>query len=356
MTLNVLGYTEELEKIRREQNLEEFETGRVIAEHRERYIVRTADGEYEAEITGNLRFTARGREDFPAVGDWVAITSFDAGNAIIHRIYPRLSIIKRETPGEPGNVQVIAANIDYGLLVQATDRDFSINRLERYITICRSARVLPIIVITKTDLAGEQRTKELTESIRKRVEDVPVIALSSLTGEGYDILTTLLKPGKTFCMLGSSGAGKSTLLNNLAGKDIMKTGEISTTSDRGRHITSHRELFVLESGAIIIDNPGMREVGLADAATGLQGTFDRIYELAEKCRYKDCTHNSEAGCAVIAAVENGEIEQNALDNYLKLQREQLHYESTVAEKRRKEKKFAKIVKDFKKRDIKQRGD
>jgi ribosome biogenesis GTPase len=356
MTLNELGYTKELEKISREQNLEEFETGRVIAEHRERYIVRTADGEYEAEITGNLRFTARGREDFPAVGDWVAITAFDAGNAIIHSIYPRLSIIKREAPGEPGNIQVIAANIDYGLLVQSTDRDFSINRLERYITICRSARVLPIIVITKTDLAGEQRTQELTDSIRKRVEDVPVIALSSLTGEGYDILTTLLKPGKTFCMLGSSGAGKSTLLNNLAGKDIMKTGEISTTSDRGRHITSHRELFVLESGAIIIDNPGMREVGLADAATGLQGTFDRIYELAEKCRYKDCTHNSEAGCAVIAAVENGEIEQNALDNYLKLQREQLHYESTVAEKRRKEKKFAKIVKDFKKRDIKQRGD
>lgn len=356
MTLNDLGYNEELEKVRQEQNLEGFETGRVIAEHRERYIVRTAEGEYEGEITGNLRFTARSREDFPAVGDWVALTTFNPGDpAIIHRILPRRSLIKREAPGEPGNVQVIAANIDYGLLVQSTDRDFSINRLERYITLCRSARVSPIIVVTKTDLAGEQRTEEVTESIRKRVEDVPVIALSNLTMAGYDTLKRLLEPGKTFCLLGSSGAGKSTLLNNLAGRDIMSTGEISTSSERGRHITSHRELFLLESGAIIIDNPGMREVGMADAATGLQETFDHIYELAEQCRYTDCTHTGEAGCAVMAAAESGKIDQNALDNYLKLQREQAHYESTVAEKRRHEKKFAKIVKDYKKKDIKQRG-
>jgi ribosome biogenesis GTPase len=356
MNLTKLGLTEQYKKIIQDNNPEGFDTGRVIAEHRERYRVMTSTGEYEGEITGNLRFTARDREDFPAVGDWVTLTTFNPGDpAIIHRIMPRRSLIKREAPGEPGTVQVIASNIDYGLLVQATDRDFSINRLERYITLCRSARVIPIIVITKTDLAGEQRTQELTDSIRKRVEDVPVIAVSNITRTGYDTLTTLLEPGKTFCLLGSSGAGKSTLLNNLAGSDIMSTGAISTSSERGRHITSHRELFLLESGAIVIDNPGMREVGMADAATGLQGTFDRIYELAERCRFKDCTHTEETGCAVIAAAENGDIDQNALDNFLKLQREQAHYEATVAEKRRKGKQFARIVKDMKKKDIKQRG-
>jgi ribosome biogenesis GTPase len=348
MKLEDLGYNDRIEKIRDENNLGDFETGRVIAEHKERYIVAASKGEYEAEVTGNLRFSAKCREDFPAVGDWVALTTYDPGFAVIHKVFPRFSLITRQAVGQFGEIQIIAANIDYAFLVQAADRDFNINRLERYLTVCHSSGVGPIVVLTKTDLIDKEKIAELTDLIRQRIKDVQVVAISNETREGYNALKGVIERGKTYCMLGSSGVGKSTLLNNLSGRAVMKTGSISHSTNKGRHVTSHRELVVLKDGGILVDNPGMREVGIDDGSSGLETTFSRIVELAQACKYKDCSHTGEAGCSVLEAVEKGEIDRNSYENYLKMEREKAYFQSTVTERRKKGKELAKIIKDYKK--------
>ncbi|MDY0198528.1 MAG: ribosome small subunit-dependent GTPase A [Tenuifilaceae bacterium] len=348
MKLEDLGYNNRLEKFRIEQKLESFEIGRIISEHKERYIVKTATTEFESEITGNMRFSANSREDYPAVGDWVALTTHDSNFAVIHKILPRFSIIKRQAVGQFGEIQIIATNIDYAFLVQAADRDFNINRLERYMTICYSSNVSPIILLSKTDLIDEQQIYEILESIKLRIKDVPIIALSNETQNGYEAIKRIIEKGKTYCMLGSSGVGKSTLLNNLSGRSIMRTDAISQSTNKGRHVTSHRELVVLENGGILIDNPGMREVGIADTTTGLETTFDMIVSLSQKCKYKDCTHTNGIGCSVLEAVEKGEIEKSTYENYLRLEREKAHFESTVEERRKNDKAFGKMIKNYKK--------
>jgi ribosome biogenesis GTPase len=348
MKLEELGYNKNLEKAWMEQNLDGFVKGRVIAEHKERYIVRTTEGEFEAEITGNLRFTANSREDFPAVGDWVALTSYESDFAIIHQILPRFSVIKRQAVGQSGEIQIIATNIDYAFLVQALDRDFNMNRLERYLTICYESKVKPIIILSKADLFEQSIISEITDNIKARIQKLPVIVISNKTQSGYDMLKNTIEKGLTYCLLGSSGVGKSTLLNNLSHRTIMRTGNISQSTKKGRHVTSHRELVILENGGILIDNPGMREVGIADAAKGLEKVFNTITSLAQHCKFKDCTHTSEKGCAVIEALENGELDKNSYENYIKMEREKSHFESTLAEKRKKEKEFGKMIKNFKK--------
>lgn len=348
MKLEDLGYNAKLEQIRKDHKLDQFETGRILAEHRERYIVGTAGGEFEAEITGNLRFSAKSREDFPAVGDWVAIAIFEPDMAIIHAVLPRTSLIRRQAAGRQGEIQLIAANIDYALLVQAVDRDFNLNRLERYMAISYESGVTPVIVLSKTDLAGESRLKEIMELVEKRQKDTRVFAVSNHSGEGLEELNRFMHRGKTYCMLGSSGVGKSTLLNSLSGITRMKTGNISTSTGKGRHVTSHRELILLENGSILIDNPGMREVGITDDANALEMTFDLIDRLSGSCKFKDCTHTVENGCSVLEAVQKGELDRSSYENYLKLVRERAHYESTLAEKRKKDKDFGKIMKNYKK--------
>jgi len=348
MKLEELGYNKFFEKFRLENELAGFDIARVIAEHRERYVVRTDSGEYDAEITGNLRFNAESREDFPAVGDWVAISVFDSGFAIIHKIFPRFSVIKRKAAGKSGDVQIIAANIDFAFIVQAVDRDFSINRLDRYLTICYSSGVKPVILLSKSDLIDYSHLAEIIKSVQLRIDNIPVIAISNESYMGYNDIKNLIEKGKTYCMLGSSGVGKSTLLNNLSGKSLMKTEAISESTNRGKHITTHRELTVLDSGGILIDNPGMREVGITDSKEGFEIAFDKIFEIAEACKFKDCTHISESGCAVLEAVESGKLERKSYENYLKMEKEKKHFESSKAERRQKDKQFGKIMKNYKK--------
>lgn len=351
MTLEDLGYNDKIKKFRLDKIQNDFEIGRIIAEHKERYIVRTVKGEFDAEITGNMRFSAKSREDFPAVGDWVELITYEPDFAIIHNIIPRFSIIKRKAVGQFGEIQIIAVNIDFAFLVQAVDRDFNINRLERYLTICNSSRVSPIIILSKIDLIDEFQLSEIMEQINSRIKDVPVIPISNESQDGFAILQNLIEKGKTYCMLGSSGVGKSTLLNNLSGKSIMRTDSISLNTNKGRHVTSHRELIVLDNGGILIDNPGMREVGIADSASGLEITFDMIVAYSETCRFKDCTHTTEKGCSVIEAVENGEIDKTSYENYMKLEKEKEYFESSAIDRRKKDKEFGKFMKNYKK-DIK----
>jgi ribosome biogenesis GTPase len=346
MTLDDLGYTPTLQQYRKDHNLEAFEIGRVIAEHKERYVVKTIEKEYEGEIIGNLRYSANDRSDFPAVGDWVAISAYDDDKVLIHKVFPRRTIIARQAVGKQGEKQIIATNVDYAFIVQAVDRDFNINRIERYLTICYTTKVEPIILLNKIDLVDSEALTIMINAIKERVQEVPIIALSNETLSGIDQLRAIIQPGKTYCLLGSSGVGKSSLLNNLTGQQLMKTGAIGTGTNRGKHVTSHRELQVLDSGGMIIDNPGMREVGIADATVGLDTTFQTILELSEQCKFKDCSHKTEKGCAVLAALDSGEIDEDAYENYLKMEREKEHFESTIAERRKKDKAFGKMVKQI----------
>jgi ribosome biogenesis GTPase len=345
MPLKDPGYTDKPEQYRISQNTDDFETGRIIAEHKERYIVRTNKGEFEAEITGNMRFTAENRSGYPAVGDWVAVKVYDPGIAIIYEILPRKSVLERQAIGKMGEKQLIAANIDCAFIVQSAGRDFNINRIERYLTICHSAGIEPIIILSKTDLVSETELNDLLAEINARIKNMEVIPVSNQTRNGYDEFESRLVKGKTYCFLGSSGVGKSTLINNLSGREIMKTAPLSTSTKKGKHTTAHRELIVLENGSILIDNPGMREVGITDANGGLETTFDAIIRFADSCRFSDCTHTGEKGCAVIEAVEKGLISRASYENYLKMEKEKARFQISIAEKRKKDKAFGKMCKE-----------
>ena len=348
MNLNDLGYNSTLEDYRKEYNLQQFDVGRVISEHKERYIVKTTEKEYDAEIIGNLRYTANERSDFPAVGDWVAISAYDENKALIHHVFPRKTIIERQAVGKHGEKQIIATNIDYAFIVQAVDRDFNINRIERYLAICNASKVAPIILLNKIDLIDDVQLSALLDQLKKRIEKVPVITISNETKEGIAQLKNRMEKGKTYCLLGSSGVGKSTLLNNLSNKLVMQTNTISASTHKGRHITTHRELVLLDNGTIVIDNPGMREVGVTDTAKGIESTFEKISELSNYCKFKDCKHISEIGCAVLESLEKGELDRSSYENYLKMEREKDHYEASIAEKRKKDKDFGKMYKNYKK--------
>ncbi len=345
MKLEELGFSSSLENYRAESNLNSFDIGRVISEHKDRYVVKSDQGEFDAELIGNLRFNTESRADLPAVGDWVAISPYDEDKALIHSIYPRYSIIERQAVGKSSQKQIIATNIDYGLIILSANRDFNINRVERYLTICNASKVAPIIVLSKIDLIEDGALEILMGQLRDRIGDVPVIAISNPTRTGIDELNTHIHRGKTYCLLGSSGVGKSTLLNNLMGKEVMNTGEISPSIDRGKHVTSHRELIVLREGGILIDNPGMREVGITDAVVGLETTFDEIVSLAANCRFNNCSHINEVGCAILEAIEEGSIDADSYTNFQKMERERAHFESSVQEKRKKDKKMGKLYKE-----------
>ncbi len=340
------GFREEF-RLDLEEEFSDLELGRVITEHKERYILQTGSGEVEAEVLGNLRYTATVRADFPAVGDWVAFMRYQGSSAIIHKILPRFSTLERKAIGKSGEKQIIATNIDVALIMLGCDRDFNINRIERYLAICETASVIPKIVLTKIDLVSKDHLSNLLSEIERRVKGIPVYPVSNENRAGFDELTRQIEKGKTYCLLGSSGVGKSTLTNNLSSSDHMKTGTTSSSTSKGRHITSHRELVLLANGGLLIDNPGMREVGIADAGPETD-TIEDFNRIAEGCYYKDCTHVHEAGCAIIEAVEKGLIDRDSYENYLKMVREQTHFEMSESDKRRRDKRFGKMVKRMKK--------
>jgi ribosome biogenesis GTPase len=346
MNLFDLGFTDNLSANLKNNIPSDFSIGRVTQEHRERYIVSDGDNEYDAEITGNLRFSASSRADFPAVGDWVAIKIYDSDQAIIHKVLPRKSVLARQAVGKFGELQIISSNIDVAFIVQAINNNFNINRLERYLIICYAADIEPVLVISKTDLSSEKEIREAIDSLEKRDKKVKFILLSNITLKGLDQILDFIQKGKTYCVVGSSGVGKSTLINNLLKKNILKTGQISHSTNKGRHISDHRELFVLENGGIIIDTPGMKELGMTDNTEGIKTTFQEIFDITLKCKLPDCKHINENGCAVIEALNNGVIDKDSYDNYQKIQKEQERFQTTIDEKHKKDKVFGKMVKNY----------
>ncbi|MBS9463963.1 ribosome small subunit-dependent GTPase A [Flagellimonas sp. 389] len=349
MKLEDFGYNKEIEKLRVDTNLKDFEVGRIIVQHKEKYIVKTERGDFDAEITGNLRYSANGPEDFPAVGDWVALVIYDAYISIIHKIIPRVSVISRQAIGKHGDIQVIAANVDFAFIVQAIDRDFSINRIERYLTICNSSEIKPIIILNKIDLIADIELQQLVTTVQKRIKHIPLVCLSNTSKKGLKKLEAYLFKGKTYCFLGSSGVGKSSLINNLIGNNVMATREINERIHRGKHTTTHRELLVTEKG-IFIDNPGMREIGITSSTDGITDSYNEIFSLAKQCKFSNCKHIDEIGCAVLKALNSDKLNLSSYQNYLKMEKEKEHFELTVSEKRKKDKKFGKMIKNIKKRN------
>ncbi|MFA8300790.1 MAG: ribosome small subunit-dependent GTPase A [Hyphomicrobiales bacterium] len=346
-SIEELGYTNNIEQLRQQQQLSDFDIGRVIAEHKERYIVKTVDGEYKAEITGNIRFTAQSRMDFPTVGDWVAVCAFD-DQLIIHAVIERQNLLKRKAVGKKSDEQAIASNIDYALIVQSSVDDFSLNRLERYLIICNDCNIHPIVILSKIDQVSKDELELQITQIKERTNNTTVIPISNYNNSSIQQLLSGLQKERTYCLLGSSGVGKSTLINNIMGNEIMKTKEISIATSKGQHTTTHKQLFISDEGVIIIDTPGMRELGIGGASEGLSLTFDALTDLSKDCKYKNCTHMHEKGCAIIEALNNDLLDEELYNNYIKLYKEQQHYEMSVGEKKRKGKELARIIKDVKK--------
>lgn len=294
---------------------------RVVVQYQQIYRVVTEDGELLAMVAGRMRHRAGGRVDYPAVGDWVAIRlDSDSDRATIHGVLERKSRFVRKVAGSVVAEQVVAANVDVVLLVTALDADFNPRRLERYLVLAHESKARPAIVLSKTDLSAD-----LDEHIRVARSvggpDVPVHTVCAPRDEGYDALRGYLEPGRTVALLGSSGVGKSTIVNRLAGEELQRTQEVRTTDGRGRHTTTHRQLILLADGGLLMDTPGMRELQLWDVDEGVEETFSDVEELAADCRFPDCEHDREPGCAVLAAVEDDRLTAERLGSYQKLRRE-----------------------------------
>jgi ribosome biogenesis GTPase len=301
-------------------------------------------GVFPATITGKMRFSADNRLDLPAVGDWVAISSPDQHNRVIEDILARRTNLRRSAVGKI-DVQIIAANVDVAFVVVAADRDFRINRIDRYLALILDGGIMPVVVLNKCDLIDSERCRELELEVFKRHPAVEVISTSLVSMYGLDALSASVKPGQTCCMVGSSGVGKSSLINYLAGEDLLKTSGISSANNRGRHTTTNRQLHLMPNKALLLDTPGMREVAMSDAEAGVGETFSQIEALALQCHFKDCTHKSEPGCAVIVAIAAGDLAEESLQSYQKLLRESRRFEEKIADRRRKEKDFGKMAKE-----------
>jgi len=326
---------------------------RVISVNKNSFVVSNGEKDIYAELTGKFLFNSENSLDLPAVGDWVYAQLFDDDTlAIIQDILPRKSLLKRKAAGKKIDYQLIAANIDIAIIMQSLDSNFNIRRLERYLVIINDNNITPLILLSKSDLISPEEAEEKKNQILEFLPDAKTFLFSNNNLSDIANIKTLFTPQKTYCLLGSSGVGKTTLLNNLIHQDLYKTQPIREKDDRGKHTTTRRELIILENGAIIIDNPGMRELGIISNESGISSTFSEIDELSGQCRYKDCTHTVEAGCAVLDALERGEISEERYNNYIKIYKESVYNEMSYVEKRQKDKKFGKFfhstMKDVKK--------
>lgn len=323
--------------------------GRVIIQQRGLYRLVTDQGEVSAELSGRFLHNAL-EDEHPVTGDWVALALRAAEHAgTIHHLLPRSSVFIRRASGPGGGSQVVAANVDLVLLVASLNADLNLRRLERYLATAWESGAQPVIVLTKADACEDAGA--LIAEVEAIAFGAPVHAVSALTGEGIGQVAAMLAPGRTAVLLGSSGVGKSTLVNALAGAELMATGGIREDDARGRHTTTHRELVLLPSGALILDTPGMRELGLWKADDGLAATFGDIEALAAGCRFRDCSHRAEPGCAVRSALETGELDEARWRSYGKLQRELAHLDRREDPQARAEfrKSWIKVNKDMRHR-------
>lgn len=346
------GYTEFYKKQIEALDIDEIEffPARVIAVHRERYKIFTEFGENNAILKSSIFYNDENNE-YPTIGDFVLIMRNPYGDDIIYKVLERKSKFSRMDTWN-NKEQIVATNFDYVFIVTSLNQDFNIKKMERYLASAWQSGGTPIIVLTKSDLCDDYSNYE--EELESVAIGVPIIAVSSYTGDGLSELKEYIKPKSTIVFLGSSGVGKSSLVNAIAGEDIMKVNEIRDDDSKGRHTTTHRQLIMLENGTMIIDTPGMRELGLWDVGEGLSTAFSDIEEIASRCKFRDCSHNTEPKCEVRHALESGELSQERWENYIKLKKEARFAEkkesiNVMLKEKSKQKNMCKFQKSLKKR-------
>ena len=320
------------------------DVARVISVHRDRYILFNGSEEAFAELSGNFLYTASSATDLPTTGDWVYADFYDDNtHAIIHGMVPRKTLLKRKSAGKQVDFQLIAANIDVAFVVQSADFNFNLRRLERYLVMVNECGITPIILLSKCDLISQTEIKELEDKISAIAPQVTVQAFSNLSGDNIDTIRSYLSRGNTYCLLGSSGVGKTTLLNSIVGSELYETQSVSKKQNKGRHTTTSRELIQLENGAMLIDTPGMRELGNLSVDTGIDETFAEIIEFSHDCKFSNCSHTNEKGCAILNAIGEGDLSEQRYKNYIKMKKESEFNEMSYFEKRKKDKDFGKLV-------------
>ncbi len=322
------------------------ELARVTSVHKDSYTITRGDGDIFAELAGNLLYATDSAADLPTTGDWVYAYFYDEdSHAIIHGILPRKSLLQRKAAGKRSDYQLIAANIDIAFIIQSLNENFNLRRLERYLVMVNDAGIDPVILLSKSDLASTTEIEPIMQQVEEIAAGTRTMAFSNQSHDNLESIASLLIPGHTYCLLGSSGVGKTSLINSISGVDTLETQTVSKVQSKGKHTTTSRQLIQLDNGALIIDTPGMRELGNIASDDGLDDTFSDILSLAQQCRFANCTHNNEKGCAVRAAIETGELSEQRYQNYLKLKQESAFNQMSYHEKRKKDRAFGKMVKD-----------
>jgi ribosome biogenesis GTPase len=321
---------------------------RISAVDRGSYLIINQTKEVPAELAGKFYFQVESSVDLPCVGDWVTVQYHNNDTtAIIHEVFPRKTFLRRRSAGEKVVFQMIAANIDVAFIVQSCHFDFNVRRMDRYLVMAADGGVEPIVVLTKTDLITPEELEQKLAAIGSSAITARVLALSNITGIGFDEFQQVLVLGRTYCLLGSSGVGKTTLINRLIGEDAFDTKAVSGTGE-GIHTTARRQLIVLNQGSMLIDTPGMRELGLLGVSEGVNQGFQEIFRLSLDCRYPNCGHTQEPGCAVRAAAMSGVLNEDRYSSYMKLKKESEYHELSYLDKRKKDRAFGRFIKSAKK--------
>ena len=353
MDLIDLGYDQWFAEKFHEMNIIDCKPARVSAVYRDNYDIINEIGEVNGELSGKYLFSIDSSTDFPCVGDWVLAQYYNNNSsAIIHKVFPRKSYLRRKAAGKKIDYQMIAANIDVAFIVQSCDVDYNLRRLERYLIMVHDGKIEPIILLTKSDLVPIDKLNDLIEKVNTTIDNCIVMPISNVTTEGLVHLVGILNPGKTYCLIGSSGVGKTTLINHLLGKNIFGTKTVRESDGRGRHTTSHRQMVFLGQGSMIIDTPGMRELASIGVHTAISDSFPEIEALSVECMFSNCSHGSESGCAVMNAVLAGDLSKERLQSYKKLKHESEYYEMSYVEKRDKDRKFGRFIANWKKQNKK----